>query len=349
MVWSAPWIQGAYLSKFVNFGCNVTRTEHTDRSIRDNYAVWYRATLYVFSSAPPVAWATRGNERVYFRRAIEVARESENENMSETDYAGITENQRETWATGDFNEIARQNVVMAEALVEAADPHPGQRVLDVACGSGTAALVAERRYCDVAGIDYVPGLIERATARAQSNGQPIDFRVGDAQDMPFPDDSFDVVLSVYGVQFAPDQERAARELLRVCKPEGTIGLAGPIPEGWSGDWFAAHADYVPPPPDVQSPLRWGTDEGLEELLGPGIKSVESTRRTALQYYRSIDHAVKVFSTYFGPTIRALEKLDPADREGLLNDLNAIMSRYNRATDGTAIVENQYLQTIAIKA
>ena len=272
---------------------------------------------------------------------------SMNEDTRSTDVKGVTERQRETWATGDFNEIARQNVVMAEALCEAVDPHPGQRVLDVACGSGTAALVAERRYCEVTGIDYVPGLIERAKARAQANGQSIDFRVGDAQNLPFPDDSFDVVLSVYGVQFAPDQEQAANELLRVCKPGGKIGLAGPIPEGWSGDWFAAHAQYVPPPPGVQSPLRWGTEEGLEELLGSGVRSIDSERRTALQYYLSLDHAVEVFSTYFGPTIGALETIDSDAQESFLNDLRAVFNRYNRATDGTAIVENRYLQTIAI--
>lgn len=271
-----------------------------------------------------------------------------NDNSQLVNYEDITESQRQTWSDGDFNEIARQNVVMAEALVEAVDPHPRERVLDVACGSGTAALVAERRYCEVTGIDYVPGLIERAKMRAQANGQEIDFCVGDAQDMPFPTDSFDVVLSVYGVQFAPDQEQAARELLRVCKPGGKIGLAGPIPEGWSADWFAAHAEYIPPPAGVQSPLRWGTDEGLEELLGKGVRSIENTQQTALQYYRSVDHAVEIFSTYFGPTIRALEELGAADKERLVGDLTAVMSRYNRATDGTAIVENQYLQTIATK-
>lgn len=271
-----------------------------------------------------------------------------NDEAESTDYAAVTERQRETWATGDFNEIARLNVGMAEALVEDTDPHAGQRVLDVACGSGTAALVAARRYCEVTGIDYVPALIERAEIRARAEGLDADFRVGDAQGLPFPDDSFDVVLSVYGVQFVADQDRAARELLRVCKPGGKIGLAGPIPEGWSGDWFAAHAQYVPPPPGVQSPLRWGTAEGLDELLEAGVRSTESDRRTALQYYRSIDHAVEVFSTYFGPTIRALETIDPEDQENLLEDLNAIMSRYNRARDGAAIVENQYLQTIATK-
>lgn len=260
-----------------------------------------------------------------------------------------TEQHQDTWSTGDFNEIARQNVGMAEALCDAVDPHPGHRVLDVACGSGTAALVAERRYCEVTGIDYVPGLIDRARARARANGQRIDFRVGDAQDLPFADDSFDVVLSVYGVQFAADQEQAARELLRVCKPGGKIGLASPIPEGWSGDWFATHAEYRPPPPGVQSPLRWGTEAGLEDLLGAAAGSIENHRRTALQYYRSIDHAVEVFRTYFGPTIRALETIDHSEQENLLNDLTAVMSRYNRATDGTAIVENQYLQTIATNA
>lgn len=262
------------------------------------------------------------------------------------DYETVTNGQRETWAAGDFNQIARQNVVMAETLCEAVDPRPGQRVLDVACGSGTAALVAERRYCEVTGLDYVPDLIDRASARARANGQEADFRVGDAQNLPFPDDHFDVVLSVYGVQFAPDQARAARELCRVCAPGGTIGLASPIPEGWSGDWFATHARYVPPPSGVQSPLRWGTDDGLDALLGAGTRSIDSERRTALQYYRSIAHAVDVFSTYFGPTIRALEQLDSEGRARLRGDLEAVFDRYNRATDGTAIVENRYRQTVA---
>ncbi len=263
-----------------------------------------------------------------------------------TSFIEIIENQKKTWSSGDFNQIARQNVVMAEALCAAVDPLPDQRVLDIACGSGTAALVAERRYCRVTGIDYVPELIERARLRAEANGQEVDFRVGDAQDLPFPDDSFDVVISVYGVQFAPDQEKAAREMVRVCKPGGLIGLAGPIPEGWSGDFFKTHAKYMPPPPGVKSPLRWGTDEGLNELLGPGCSSIKNTKRKALQYYYSTDHAVEVFSRWFGPTIRAAEKLDINEHKNLLNDLKEVFNRYNRATNGTAVVENTYMQTIA---
>ena len=269
--------------------------------------------------------------------------------MSQTNninFTEITENQKKTWAAGDFNQIARQNVVMAEALCSAVDPLPGQRVLDIACGSGTAALVAERRYCKVTGIDYVPELIERAKLRADANGQEVEFRVEDAQNLPFADDSFDVVISVYGVQFAPDQERAAGEMVRVCKPGGVIGLAGPIPEGWSGDLFKTHAKYMPPPPGVKSPLRWGTDEGLNELLGQSCSSIKNTKRKALQYYYSTEHAVEVFSGWFGPTVRAAEKLDKSEQQKLIRDLKEVFDRYNRATNGTAVVENTYMQTIA---
>jgi ubiquinone/menaquinone biosynthesis C-methylase UbiE len=262
------------------------------------------------------------------------------------DYGKLTRRQQETWATGDFHEVARQNVTMAEALCEAADPRPGDRVLDVACGSGTAALVAARRYCQVTGIDYVPALIERARARSAASGLEAEFRVADAQDLPFEDDSFDVVLSVYGVQFAPDQDRAAREMLRVCRPGGAIGLASPIREGWSGDFFGINARYAPPPPGASSPLRWGSDEGLEALLVPRVQSMRSEERVALQYYRSIDHAVQVFTTWFGPTVRAAEALEPESRERLREDLRSMFERYNRATDNTAVIENRYRLTVA---
>ncbi len=261
-------------------------------------------------------------------------------------YTEITNNQKQIWSKGDFNEIARQNVVMAEALCKAVDPDPGQKVLDVACGSGTAALVAARRYCKVTGIDYVPELLQRARKRSEASGLKVDFVNADAQKLPFPDNIFDVVLSVYGVQFVPDQEKAACEMLRVCKPGGKIGLAGPVPEGWSGDFFATHAKYAPPQPGLNSPLRWGTEKGLNELLRPGTRSIESDKRKALQYYLSVDHALKVFSTWFGPTLQALEKTDKDQQENLLNDLEEVLNRYNRSANNTAIIENTYLQSIA---
>jgi SAM-dependent methyltransferase len=264
------------------------------------------------------------------------------------DYSTITSSQKETWSSGDFHQIARQNVVMAEAVCEALDLRGGQRVLDLACGSGTAALVAARRYCDVTGIDYVPSLIERARRRATADDLEVDFQVADAQDLPFEDHTFDAVISVYGVQFAPDQQRAAQEMLRVCRPGAKIGLATPIPMGWSGDFFATHGRYNPPPPGLKPPLWWGTDEGIEELLGAGTSSIVNQKRTALQYYRSVDHAVEVFSTYFGPTIRATHAIDRDNQKQLRADLREIFERYNRADDGTAVVENQYRLTLAIK-
>ncbi|WP_035985149.1 class I SAM-dependent methyltransferase [Leptolyngbya sp. KIOST-1] len=264
------------------------------------------------------------------------------------DYQTITAHQQETWATGNFHEIARQNTSMAIALCEAVDPHPCDRGLDVACGSGTAALVAARRYCEMTGIDYVPALIERARQRAAAEGFEIDFDLADAQALPFAEASFDFVLSVYGVQFAPDQEQAARELLRVCRPGGKIGLASPMPQGWSFDFFSALARYRPPPPGLSSPLRWGTEQGLEALLGEGCHAIASEQRTSVLYFRSVDHATEVFLTYFGPAIRASQGSATAAQEHLRDDLRAVFSRYNRATDGTAAMENQFLLTMAYR-
>jgi SAM-dependent methyltransferase len=265
------------------------------------------------------------------------------------DFARITQAQQEAWATGDFHEISRQNAWMGEDLVRTVDPHAGERVLDVACGSGTAALVAARRYCDVSGLDYVPALIERARRRAAAWGFEVDFRVGDAQDLPWDRDHFHHVLSIYGVHFVPDQERAASEMLRVCRPGGTIALASPIGEGWSGDFFGINARYAPPPPGLQSPLRWSTDEGLEALLGAGTTSIRSEERVSVQYYRSVDHAVQVFLTCFGPAVRTAGRLDGEGREGLVAELRDLFARYNRATDGTAAVENRYRLTVATVA
>ena len=233
-----------------------------------------------------------------------------------SDYRTLTDVQRKTWARGDFHEIARHNVVMAERLCPAVDLRAGERVLDVACGTGTAALVAARHYCQVTVIDFVPRLLERAAVRARAEGHDVELRVADAQELPFDDDRFDVVLSVYGVQFASDQRRAAQELLRVCGPGGRIGLASPVPHGWSGDLFALHRRHAPPSPGSASPLRWGTEEGLRDLLGSGTRTITSELVRTPQYYRSVEHAVAVFSTWFGPTLSALERVAPEQRDEL---------------------------------
>ena len=262
------------------------------------------------------------------------------------DYHGITERQQATWATGDFNELARQIMSVSEALCQAVDPRANQRVLDIACGSGNAALVAARRYCEVSGVDFVPALVERAKQRAAAEGTKIDFRVADAQALPFPDASFDVVVSVFGVMFAPDQEQAAREILRVCRPGGRIGLATWPPEGIAADLFRTVGQYVPPPPGLNPPTRWGTESGLAELLGGGTSTIKSEPRRFLQYFRSIEHTLDVFRTYFGPTSRAFQTLDSTGQDGLRNDLMAVYRRYDRATDGTAVIDAHYLQVVA---
>jgi SAM-dependent methyltransferase len=264
------------------------------------------------------------------------------------DYARVTDGQRQMWASGDFSVIARQVVPVSEALCLAADPRPGERVLDLACGSGNAALAAARRYCDVTGVDFVPALIERAQDRASVQGTPVQFEVGDAQALRFTDASFDVVLSVFGVMFAADQEKAAREVLRVCRPGGRIGLASWMPEGWGGDLLATHTRYLPSPPGLPSPLRWGTEEGVAALVGAGATSVTSTRRTVYQFFRSIDHGVTTFRACFSPTSRAFETLDRAGQEGLGHDLAALFRRYNRSTNGSVALECEYLQSIVVR-
>ena len=269
--------------------------------------------------------------------------------MNTIDYSAITTRQQDTWATGDFHELARQILPVSESLVAACDLRSGRRVLDVACGSGNAALVAARRYCDVSGVDFVPALLDRARQRAAAEGTPINFQVGDAQALPYPDAHFDLVLSVFGVMFAPDQERAANELLRVCRPGGKIGLCCWIPEGFGGGFFRIVAQYVPPPPGLKPPVRWGTETGLRELLGSGTSSITPQKWVTSQYYRSINHAIDVYSTNLGPLSRALEMLDEDNRASLRRDIRAFLETCNRALDGTAVIDGEYLQIVATRA
>jgi SAM-dependent methyltransferase len=269
--------------------------------------------------------------------------------MSGPDYAAITGRQRETWGMGDFNVIAIAGMASAESLVADVDPKPGQRVLDIACGSGNVALVAARRQCDVVGIDFADNLLARARKRAEADGVTVEFRQADAQELPFEDGTFDVVMSSFGVMFAPDQERAAAELLRVTKPGGKIGLSCWMPKEFGFDVFRAVSPYAPPPPGLRPPQRWGTEEGLRELLGAGISSLACERKSFFQYARSVDQVVGWMLTYFGPMVRAASTLDDEGKQKLRADVTAVYHRYNRATDGTAAVELAYLRTIAKRA
>lgn len=264
------------------------------------------------------------------------------------DLREVTDRHQAAWATGDFSQLARQVMRASEELCLAVDPRPNQRVLDVACGSGNAALAAARRYCEVTGIDFVPAQIEWARQRAAAERCTVDFQVQDAQALTFADGTFDVVVSVFGVMMAPDQQRAAAEMMRVCRPGGTIGLANPTPEGLGGDFFKVHAMYMPPSECLTPAGRWGTEAGLRGLFGAGLQSLATCRRSVYMYFRSVDHIVDAFRMHFGPTTRAFACIDRQDQERMRRDLRQVFERYNRATDGTVVVECEYLQAVAIR-
>lgn len=261
----------------------------------------------------------------------------------------LTEVARDTWSSGDFNEIARSTMPVAEDLVRAADPSAAERVLDIACGSGNAALVAARRFSAVSGIDLAENLIERAKLRAAADGSEIDFRAGDAQALPFPDASFDVVLSAFGVMFAPDQQAAANEALRVCRPGGRIVLANWMPRGFGIDFFGAHARHAPPPEGAPSPLAWGNEEHVRELFGDQVSELAVEPRQTVVHLRSVAHGVELYARYFGPTIRALEKVGPEGAPALKADLAAVVEAHNVATDGSVAMRAEYALVTAVRA
>jgi SAM-dependent methyltransferase len=252
--------------------------------------------------------------------------------------------QQSMWASADFALIGSTLQIVGETLCEAADVQAGSRVLDVACGNGTAALAAARRFCAVTGVDYVPALLARASERAAAERLDATFHEGDAEHLPFPDASFRYVLSTFGVMFAPDQAQAARELVRVCKPGGRIALASWTPEGFVGDLLRAVARYVPPPPFAASALRWGTPSGIAELF-PGLQLVAAERRSFVFRYTSPAHFIGVFRDYYGPTHKAFAGLDEARRAQLAADLELLWIKANRSTSGELVVPGEYLEAV----
>lgn len=264
------------------------------------------------------------------------------------DLSAVKARQRQAWGTGDIPVIARPLVGVAENFCDEVGLRPGQRVLDIATCTGNVAIAAARRYCDVTGIDYVADLLDVARERAEVERLQVTFIEADAEFLPFADASFDVVLSAFGVMFAPDQERAASELLRVCRPGGKIGLINWTPEGFFGDMGAVMQIYAPAPFGLKPPGLWGTEKRLRELLGDGITSLQTTRRHFCHRYYSLQHAVDVTCNDFGPAATALQSLDPVGRERLAHDLRAMFEKANQADDGTVYVPNEYLEAIAVR-
>ncbi len=253
------------------------------------------------------------------------------------DLDAVKRRQQETWASGDFAVVAARIVLVAEQLCDTADLHAGWRVLDVATGSGNAAIAAARLGCTAVGVDYVPALLERGRRRAAAEGLSVKLLEGDAEALAFPDGLFDAVTSVFGSMFAPDHSQAAAELLRVCRPGGTIALASWTPEGFIGELFRTVGAHVPPPAGVRSPLLWGTEGHLRELLGEGIASLEVMERTFTFRFPSAEHFVTFFRLWYGPTVKAFAALDDGARDALEADLVDLARRFDRlGTDAIAI-------------
>jgi ubiquinone/menaquinone biosynthesis C-methylase UbiE len=265
------------------------------------------------------------------------------------DYEAIKTRQQATWASGDFGHIGTRLQIVGESLCEAVDLRSSDKVLDVAAGNGNASLAAARRYADVTATDYVPALLDHAKRRAEADGLPLRTHVADAENLPFADGEFDVVLSTYGVMFAPDQKRAAAELLRVTKPGGRIGLANWTPEGFIGQLFRVIGRFVPPPAGLTSPASWGDETRLVELFGPRARDIRSERKQYVFRYLSAGHWIEVFRTYYGPTLKAFAALDGAGQSALQEALTDLLGSYDRGDGRGLVVPGDYLEVVIDRA
>jgi ubiquinone/menaquinone biosynthesis C-methylase UbiE len=264
------------------------------------------------------------------------------------DLSAIKTRQRAAWSSGDYAVVGTTLQIVGEDLCEALDLRAGSKVLDVAAGNGNVALAAARRWCDVTATDYVPALLERARQRAAADHLEMNFQEADAEALPFADASFDTVVSTFGVMFTPDQERAAAEMLRVCKPGGKIGLANWTPGGFIGQVFKTIGKHVAPPPGVKSPALWGTRERLAELFASNDAIVGARSRDYVFRYRSPEHWLEIFRTWYGPVLKTFGALDANGQAALRLDLLALIAQFNRSGDGTMVVPSEYLEVVVTR-
>ena len=264
------------------------------------------------------------------------------------DFAAIKAKQQATWASGDFALIGVTLQVVGESLAEAANIRAGERVLDVAAGTGNATLAAARRFANVFSTDYVPSLLEKGARRAQAEGLAVEFKVADAEELPFGDGTFDVVLSTFGAMFTPDHARPAREMLRVARSGGRIALANWTPEGFIGQLFKVVGAYLPPPAGLKSPALWGTEPHIVELFGAQAATIETVRRNFNFRYRSAEHWLQVFRDYYGPVHKAFAALDASKQKALEKDILALLDRLNVDGRSSLVVPGEYLEVVVTK-
>jgi ubiquinone/menaquinone biosynthesis C-methylase UbiE len=264
------------------------------------------------------------------------------------DFSAVKARQHAAWSSGDYAVVGTTLQIVGEELCEALDLRAGQRVLDVAAGNGNVSLAAARRFCKVTATDYVPALLARAGERAGADRLDIAFREADAEALPFADGAFDVVVSTFGVMFAPNQGRAAAEMARVCASGGKIGLANWTPEGFIGQLFRTVGKHVPPAAGLRSPALWGSRERLAELFEEPARSIDATVRHFVFRYRSPQHWLDVFRSYYGPVLKAFAALDGAAQAALAGDLLELIGRFNRSGDSTMVVPSEYLEIVVAR-
>ncbi len=269
--------------------------------------------------------------------------------FAEPDYRTIKSRQQATWASGDYGRIGVTLQIVGESLCEAVDLRATDSVLDVAAGNGNASLAAARRFADVTSTDYAPELLEQGQRRAEAEGLSMLTRAADAEDLPFADDAFDVVLSTFGVMFAPDQGRAAAELLRVVKPGGRIGLANWTPDGFVGQLFRVVGRFVPPPAGLASPAAWGTETRLVELFGPQASELHTERKQYVFRYLSAEHWIEVFRRYYGPVHKAFASLDGSGQRALHEALLELLEKFDRGGGEALLVPSDYLEVVIRRA
>ena len=261
------------------------------------------------------------------------------------DLAAVKNKQQLAWSSGDYAVVGTTLQIVGETLCEALDLRAGEKVLDVAAGNGNAILAAARRWCDVISSDYVPTLLERGRARASADGLPVKFEQADAENLPYTDRSFDVVMSTFGVMFTPDQDKAAAEMARVCKSGGRIGLANWTPASFVGELFKTIPKYIPPAAGVKSPALWGTEARLREMFGTQLDTIAIERKDFVFRYHSAAHFLEVFRTFYGPLHKAFAALDADKQAALAADVIALAEKFNRATDGTLVAPSEYIEVV----
>lgn len=264
------------------------------------------------------------------------------------DFGAIKQRQQATWASGDFAIIGVTLQMVGESLAEAADIRAGERVIDIAAGNGNATLAAAHRFAKVTSTDYVPALLEKGRMRAEAEGLQVEFREADAEDLPFPDASFDVALSTFGVMFTPEHQRSAGEMLRVVRDGGRIGLASWTPEGFVGQMLKTIGSHVPPPAGLKSPALWGTEDYLRQLFGDRAAQIRAERKIFNFRYASAQHWLQVFRDFYGPMHKAFAALDPAGQQALETDILALLNRCNIAGDASMVLPAEYLEVVITK-